>query len=76
MDEVEEYKYSPSSPSAGQPFFTETGAPGAHNVALDALHRASSDTLTANCTASDRVPDASSVGPVPSSGVRGNLHSP
>jgi len=28
MDEVEEYKYTPSSPRAGQPFYTENGVTG------------------------------------------------
>jgi len=57
-------------------FTLKTGAPDACNVAPNALHRASGDTLMANCTLSNREPNAPSVGPVASSGVRGNLHPP
>ena len=57
-------------------FTLKTGAPDACNVAPNALHRASGDTLMANCTLSDREPNAPSVGLVASSGVRGNLHPP
>ena len=50
------------------------GAPDACNVAPDALHRASGDTLTTNYILSNIALDAPSVGPVSPSGVRGNLH--
>jgi len=70
MDEVE-YKHSPSSSRDGQPFYTENGALDASNVAPNALHRASGDTLTASSTLSDRAPDTPSVGPVAPSGARG-----
>jgi len=57
-------------------FPLKTGAPDAHNVAPDALHRASGDTLTANSTFSDSALDAPSVGQMPSSSERENLHPP
>jgi len=57
-------------------FKLKTGAPNTGDVAPDALYRASGDPLTANCTLSDRAPDAPSLGPVAPSGVRVNLHPP
>ena len=48
-------------------------APDAGYVALDALHRAYGDLITANCTLSDRAPDATSERPLTPSGVRVNL---
>ena len=57
-------------------FTLKTGAPNACNVAPDALHRASGDTLTANCTVSNRALDAPLVGPVTPFGVRGNFRPP
>ena len=57
-------------------FTLKMGAPDAGNVAPNVLHRASSDTLMANCTCSDNAPDAPLEGPVTLSGVRVNLHPP
>ena len=57
-------------------FTLKTGAPNAGNVAPDAMHRASRDTLTANCTLSDIAPDTPLVGPLALSGVWVNLHPP
>jgi len=55
-------------------FPQKMGAPDVLNVAPDALHRASGAPLTANCTFSDSTPDAPSVSPLPSSGVRVNFN--
>jgi len=41
-------------------FTLKTGSPDAGYVAPDALHQASGDLITANCTLSDRAPDATS----------------
>ena len=60
MDEVEENKYTPRSPKVSQPFSTKNRVIDTVDVAPDALHRASGDTSTANCTASDRSADATS----------------
>jgi len=54
-------------------FTLKTGSPDASYVALDALHRASGGLVTANCTLSDRAPDATSQRPVAPSGVRVNF---
>jgi len=67
MDEVKEYKYTPSSPRAGHPNSIEIGAP-------DKLHRASDAPLTANCTSSNNTPYALTVGLVTVSGVRVNYN--
>jgi len=50
-------------------FSLKMGSPEAVDVALDALHRASGDTSTANCIVSDRPPDATSQRPVAPSGA-------
>ena len=57
-------------------FTLKRGASDAGHVTPNALHWASDDTLTTNCTLSDRASDAPSVGPVALSGVRVNLHPP
>jgi len=54
-------------------FPVKTGSPDAVDVAPDALHRASGDTSTANCTASDRSPDATSQHPVAPFGAPGSF---
>ena len=53
MDEVEENKYTPRSPSVGQTFYTKMGSPDAVDVAPDALHWASGDTSMANRASGD-----------------------
>jgi len=54
-------------------FPQKTGSPDAVDVAPDALHRASGDTSTANCTWSDRSPDAISQRPVAPSDAPGSF---
>ena len=75
MDEVEEYKYSPSSPRAGH-YTQKTGAPDAVNVAPHALHQASCDTQRLTVLSSDRAPDATSERPLTLSSVSVKLHPP
>ena len=50
-------------------FPLKTGSLDTVDVAPDALHRASGDTLMANCTVSDRSPDATPQRPVASFGA-------
>jgi len=56
-------------------FTLKMGSPDASYVAPDALHQASGDLITANCTLSDRAPDATSQRLVTPSGARINFTS-
>ena len=56
-------------------FTLKTGSQDAGYVAPDALHRASGDLITANCTLSDRASDTTSQRPVTPSSARMNFTS-
>ena len=76
MDEVEEYKYYPRSPKVNQPFSTENGVTGRTLCCTGRTAPSVRCSITANCTCSDRSPDANFQRPVHRPVLGETLHAP